>query len=424
MKSRLYKAVTFMFASIIIIIIISIIYVHVFYPKYFDGIAKKTIENEVEIVRKQQYNETVPKPQEKGYEGFFNSELSKVYLYDNYECVEYTIFSTFRKQEVYQKIKQYINEENLKDETLYCYSKEKNENYAFYFYVIDLESPLEDHPDATKVLIYIDYFYVYKIINLLTIAIITPLSIVVVMVSILGLLLGKKSEQNRGKINEFFQNTSHELKTPLMSIQSYAEGIQLGIVDTKEGSEVILQESERMSNLVNEILKLSKIDSKQLILHIHIIDLKEILYQCVFRFDPIMKQKNLQFEVDIPTTMVLVEVDELQIIQAVSNIITNKIRYAKTKIVMSCYKELNSAYLKITGDGEKLSEDEIEKIFERFHSGQNGQTGLGLSVTKGILDLHKAKIKVYNEEGLTFLIKFKCIPKFKRRGRTKEKEIK
>ena len=99
-------------------------------------------------------------------------------------------------------------------------------------------------------------------------------------------------------------------------------------------------------------------------------------------------------------------------------------RYAKTKIVMSCYKELNSAYLKITGDGEKLSEDEIEKIFERFHSGQNGQTGLGLSVTKGILDLHKAKIKVYNEEGLTFLIKFKCIPKFKRSRRTKEKEIK
>lgn len=109
MKSRLYKAVTFIFASIIIIIIISIIYVQVFYPKYFDGIAKKTIENEVEIVRKQQYNETVPKPQEKGYEGFFNSELAKVYLYDNYECVEYTIFSTFRKQEVYQKIKQYIN---------------------------------------------------------------------------------------------------------------------------------------------------------------------------------------------------------------------------------------------------------------------------------------------------------------------------
>ncbi len=424
MKSRLSRAVSFIFAVIIIIVTISIIYVHGFYPRYFDAIAQRTIANEVEVVRKLQYNEIAPRNEVEGYEGFFDSELSKVYLYDNYECVEDTIFSTFRKEENYKRIKKYINEENLKDETLYRYSKRGDKGYTFCFYVIDLEVPLEEHPEATKVLIYIDYFYVYKIINRLTIAIITPLFIVIVAASIFGMLLGKKSEQNRGKINEFFQNTSHELKTPLMSIQSYAEGIQLGIVDTKEGSEVILKESERMTELVNEILKLSKIDSKQLTLHRHIVDLKEIMYQCVLRFDQIMKQKNLQFEFEVPTTMVLVEVDEIQIIQAISNIIANKIRYTKTKIILTCYIDQYSAYLKISGDGEKASEDELEKMFERFHSGPKGQTGLGLSLTKGILDLHKAKIKVYNEEGVTFLIKFKRIPKFRRRRKTKEKVIK
>ncbi len=103
---------------------------------------------------------------------------------------------------------------------------------------------------------------------------------------LLGFRFGRDIEKEAERQQTFFQNASHELKTPLMAIQGYAEGIQAGVMDTASAAEVILAESDRMTELVDELLDISKIDMGRQPLALSEMDVRELLYDSIRAVEP------------------------------------------------------------------------------------------------------------------------------------------
>ena len=103
---------------------------------------------------------------------------------------------------------------------------------------------------------------------------------------LLGFRFGRDIEKEAERQQTFFQNASHELKTPLMAIQGYAEGIQAGVMDTASAAEVILEESDRMTELVEELLDISKIDMGRQQLALSETDIRELLYDSIRAVEP------------------------------------------------------------------------------------------------------------------------------------------
>ena len=209
-----------------------------------------------------------------------------------------------------------------------------------------------------------------------------------------GYKTGKSIEEEQETQKRFFENASHELKTPLMSIQGFAEGLQGGIIEEPEHAyRVIMKETSRMADLVDEILLLSKYDRKQQTLMKEKISVAELVGDCLDMLGAEIRKRDLLLTVDIADQFI--EVDEEQMRRAVSNILSNALRYAKTKISVT-YRENR---LCIWDDGEPPAEDELATIFERFHTGKNGNTGIGLALAKEVVEAHGYSICAENRDG-------------------------
>ena len=227
---------------------------------------------------------------------------------------------------------------------------------------------------------------------------------VIIVMSVIGYNLGKKIEEDHDANHKFFQNSSHELKTPLMAIQGYAEGIQQGVVDIPSSAEIIIHESEKIADMIDGMLSISKIDAHQLVLNLATADLREILYDCIRSVEPIQQKKNIQITPLFTDLPVLVKCDEIQLSKVFVNVLINGIRHCRSTVIISCNVEGKEAVVKVKDDGNGIAEGDFEHLFDRFYSGVNGNTGIGLALSQEILNLHNGKITAYNEIGAVFEI--------------------
>ncbi|HAX73980.1 MAG TPA: sensor histidine kinase [Firmicutes bacterium] len=203
---------------------------------------------------------------------------------------------------------------------------------------------------------------------------------------------------NDRKRKAFFENTSHELKTPLMNIRGYSEGLKDGIFTIDEASEIISKESETLQKMVEAILYLSKLeDATQSSFEFERIDLNEFLNGFYHKMSTIVAERDLRFILDLDFT-VLVEIDEEKMIRALSNIITNASRYAKSEIVIETRIQENAVDIMISNDGPQIATKDFPHIFERFYKGNQGQSGLGLSIVKSIIMAHQGSVEAKNVE--------------------------
>ena len=236
------------------------------------------------------------------------------------------------------------------------------------------------------------------------------LSVAVIM-SLIGFRLGGKIEESQESQRRFFQNTSHELKSPLMAIQGYAEGIQTGVVDPIHSAEVIMQESDRLTRMVEELLYISKIDVHQLVLHITVLDVRELLYDCLRSAEPIQNKKQCTVSTDFPESPVRVRCDEDQLTRAFMNVLINGLRHCRQGVWLSCKADRHTITVTIRDDGGGMDEADIPHIFDRFYSGKNGNTGIGLALASDIIRLHKGTITAGNDEqGAVFEIRLPLAP--------------
>ncbi|HDR8140050.1 HAMP domain-containing sensor histidine kinase [Bacillus sp. FSL K6-0273] len=203
---------------------------------------------------------------------------------------------------------------------------------------------------------------------------------------------------------EFISGVSHELKTPLSVIRSFAEGIKDGVSkDTSYYTDVILEETENMNRLIVEMLELAKLESGTYKLDMTTFSIGELTQQVYTKLLFSMEEKHLQVNIDADPS-ILVKANRSRIEQVVVNLLSNAIRYTPDgeKIQVSIIEAEDTVKVEIENTGNSIPEESLEKIWDRFYrldasrSRHTGGTGLGLSIVKNILDLHHAEYGVYN----------------------------
>ena len=211
---------------------------------------------------------------------------------------------------------------------------------------------------------------------------------------------------------EFVANVSHELRTPLTNIRSYAETLsdsagELPPATEKKFLGVILNESDRMTHIVQDLLTLSRFDSGKDELHlvrfpfdVAVQDLYNAVYMEAQRHDHKMK---LRLEPDLPAVVA----DRERVLQVMMNIVSNSIKYTPNggHILVSAGREGDRVWMQVDDDGIGIPPKDRSRIFERFYrvdkarSRQSGGTGLGLSIAKEIVDRHEGVLELVDREG-------------------------
>lgn len=206
----------------------------------------------------------------------------------------------------------------------------------------------------------------------------------------------------------FLQNISHELKTPLMSIQGYAEGIIDGVFTGDEinsSLNIVVKETERLKLLVNELIYLSKLEDVDQYKYSEV-SLPELLEEAIVSVRGLEKDKRIKIELNCQDD-VKGYFDKEKIYRALLNILSNSIRYSNSRINIGIKTLDNFAILDFTDDGPGFKEGEETMIFYRFYKGFKGSTGLGLTIAKTIIEGHGGSIVAGNspEGGASFTIK-------------------
>lgn len=193
----------------------------------------------------------------------------------------------------------------------------------------------------------------------------------------------------------FFQNASHELRTPLMSIQGYAEGIRYGVwPDPAEAADVIAAESRRLTDLVDELLTLSRLDNDQQAVDIEEIDLAAFLDNTVARIRGMALQKNVSVAVLPGPNPCLVSADEQLLTKSIQNVLSNAIRYAAASVTARIERAGDAVRLYIADDGPGIAPEEAERVFDRFYKGADGHCGIGLSMARSSMEYMGGGIRV------------------------------
>lgn len=193
----------------------------------------------------------------------------------------------------------------------------------------------------------------------------------------------------------FFQNASHELKTPLMTIQGYAEGIKDGIfegADKEKGLEMMVDEVKRLKAIINEMILLAKLETEKAYKP-EVISGKDFINSVVDRVIPLLNEKNISLKQKVDDDMRLFA-DEEKLLRALSNIVVNGIRHAESKVFIHAYIEQKKKIITIEDDGPGVKEELIPHIFHRFVKGHDGETGLGLAIARAIIEQSNGKVSV------------------------------
>ena len=206
----------------------------------------------------------------------------------------------------------------------------------------------------------------------------------------------------------FFQNASHELRTPLMSIKSYAEGIKYEVMAPKEASEVILNETDRMTELVEDLLTISRLDSLKTPADLVKQDCRELMADLAKEQKPLAQARGLEFVLELDKKPVELEMNYKAMRRAISNLSSNSLRYARKKISFVCQNTATGGVLlAVKNDGEPISDTDLSHLFERFYKGKGGVHGIGLAIVKSIVEQHGGVIEVEsNDEETAFTMTF------------------
>ena len=213
---------------------------------------------------------------------------------------------------------------------------------------------------------------------------------------------------------EFFQNASHELKTPLTTIIGYEEMIENGLIDDEKeiarAREAVIKESKRMESVIEDMLALSSLEYNMSNEKKVDVDAKEMVKDIVYSFEYLLNEKEITCSLKLSSVslkMVPKDFDRL-----VRNLISNAIKYNKEK--GKIYVNLTKNYISVKDSGIGIEAKNLSRIFERFfrvdkgRSREQGGTGLGLAIVKHICLNYGFKVEVKSKvlEGTEFIVYF------------------
>lgn len=218
---------------------------------------------------------------------------------------------------------------------------------------------------------------------------------------------------------DLMANVSHDLKTPLTMIKAYAEMVRDITYDNKEKREenlnTIIDEVDRLTLLVNDILDLSAVQSGNMVLKVEDIDMIELINQVIKRFDILSSKEGYTFIFNHPDKVV-VRADYKRMYQVVYNLVNNAINYTgeDKKVYIDIVSSKNGYMVKIKDTGKGIKKEDIKHIWDKYyhnskkHKRNSYGTGLGLSIVKNILQSHDCEYGVESSsKGSTFYFEIK-----------------
>lgn len=223
------------------------------------------------------------------------------------------------------------------------------------------------------------------------------------MIEVLCQSIKDKEESEQSK-KSMLLDLSHDIRTPVASIKGYASALNDGLVEEKDQKkryyQTILQKTERISDLVEQLFELLKLENKAYQFQFLERDLCEVIRESILEYYDEIEEKHFNLEIDLPEKPQMVLMDERFLRRAIGNLILNALKYNETGTTIKVALENEGEYLKlrVSDNGLGIPEEIAPHVFEAFVRGDasrksTGGTGLGLAITKMIIERHGGKIQ-------------------------------
>ncbi|MEQ8154158.1 MAG: HAMP domain-containing sensor histidine kinase [Clostridiaceae bacterium] len=223
----------------------------------------------------------------------------------------------------------------------------------------------------------------------------------------------EKVDNNR---REFISNVSHEIRSPITSIQGFIAGMLDGIIPKDKENyylKIVYDEIQRLTRLVNKLLDMSAMEAGKVEMEISEIDINDLIRKVVANLENKIVEKKLNLHIVFQEKRYFVLGDRDRLIQVVTNLVDNAIKYAYEggNIKISTKSKLNKIYISIYNDGPVIAKEDLNDIWQRFYKADRSRTnklstGLGLSIVREIITQHGNDVWVENSEndtGVTFI---------------------
>ena len=392
MKNIKLRIVYLILGAALLLFALFMLAVNLIIPAHFVSEAKKALISEAQYQNRTiPYTDEEPIYDEGEEEGnFFTPSIVFLELDDGYRP------NTWNRDSYHleKKLLEYCAGRDIALNQCYTFKTDKH-----HLIFMSVQEEQDDWKKPYAYIMYIDIGPITRYIVTLNWAFFAVLLAISSVMCLLGFRFGRDIEKEAERQQTFFQNASHELKTPLMAIQGYAEGIQAGVMDTDSAAEVILKESDRMTELVDELLDISKIDMGRQPLALSEMDVRELLYDSIRAVEPAAAGGGITITPDFPETPVMVSCNDTRLRRAVTNVLSNGVRYACSQLHLTCRADKRHVTIRIQDDGDGIAEADLPHIFDRFYMGRSGKSGIGLALTREIIHMHKGTIRAYNGDG-------------------------
>lgn len=229
----------------------------------------------------------------------------------------------------------------------------------------------------------------------------------------------KRVNSTQRSQRDFVANVSHELKTPLTSVQGFAQAILDGTADTpearKQAAQIIYDEAGRMHRMALDLLDLARFEAGTADLKMSSVDMGPLLRGVIEKFALQAQKAGVNLQVDVPSDLPLLIGDGDRLAQVFTNLVDNALKYTPTKghVTLSAANVGNEMELSITDTGEGVPDEALPHLFDRFYQvdpsragGEKHGAGLGLAIVQEITQAHGGRISVRSQagHGTTFVI--------------------
>jgi signal transduction histidine kinase/CheY-like chemotaxis protein len=221
--------------------------------------------------------------------------------------------------------------------------------------------------------------------------------------------------------SEFVATASHELRSPLTSIKGFVELLSQGKgLDARQQEflDIVLMSTNRLVDLVNDLLDVARVEAGRVEIHRRPIDLTEPVREVVSLIRPRLDEKAQHLELDCPSELPQALADPARVRQILTNLLTNAHLYTEPggQIRVALRADDHHVVLEVSDDGRGMTEDEIAHAFDRFYRGRDDEahpgTGLGLAIVRSLVDLHGGDITLHSapDQGTTFTVRLLQAP--------------
>lgn len=208
---------------------------------------------------------------------------------------------------------------------------------------------------------------------------------------------------------EFVTNVSHELRSPLASVKAMVETLSDGAIDDQNVAKDFLQrinrEVDRMNNMVNELLELSRLESGQELISFAPVDIRPLIEEVISEYQDSANSKGVSLEMELPEGQMMVTGEGSKLRQVLVNLLENALKHtADGSVTISAGGDESTQEVRVSDTGHGIPREHLPHVFERFYkvdrARRDGGTGLGLAIAKHIVQSHGGDVQVESEEGV------------------------